>query len=114
MRVPGPLRAPEPLRVPMPLRTPGTLRMPVPSRAPGPPRAPGPLRAPELMTAPGSLRVLTAGAAEGAWPIWVVRGVIQGAKGPWMTPSTRAPYSRRLTEGVRASDPISMGTLNPR
>ena len=58
--------------------------MPMPSRAPGPPRAPGPLRAPELMTAPGALRVLTAGAAEGAWPIWVVRGVIQGAKGPLM------------------------------
>ena len=59
------------------------------------------------MTVPGSLRVLTAGAAEGAWPIWVVRvrGVIQGAKGPWMTPSTRAPYILRLTEGVRASVP---------
>ena len=60
------------------------------------------------MTAPGSLKVLTPGAAEEAWPIWVVRGVIQGAKGPWMTPySTRAPYSLRLTEGVRASVPLS-------
>ena len=44
------------------------------------------------MTAPGSLRVLTAGAAEGAWHIWVLRIVIQGAKGPWMIPSARAPY----------------------
>ena len=105
LRAPEPVRAPGTLRESMPLRAPGTLRMPVPSRAPGPPRAPGPLRAPEPMTAPGPLRVLTAGVTEGlywpslAWPILVGRGVIQGAEEPWMTPSTRAPYSLRLTEG---------------
>ena len=101
----GPLRAPESLRAPVPLRAPGTLKLLVPLRAPGPPRAPGSLRAPEPMTTPGPLRVLTAGATEGAWHIWVVRGVIQGAEGPWVTLSTRVPYSLRLTEGIWASVP---------
>ena len=68
--------------------------------SPRPPREPGPLRAPKPMTAPEPLRVLTAGVTEGAWPIWVVRGVIQGAEEPWMTPFTRAPYSLRLTGGT--------------